>query len=391
MRRRHGFTLIEMMLSVTILLVIMGAAVQFLRRQSNAVAVASRRMDAIQNARFAAAEIERELREAGAGVADEQPMIVQLDANAITFNANMTSPDPQDVRSVYRSADADTAASRVMLPGEKLPLPTSAPPKLYPESTYYAAKNVQSGAETISYYLAKDATASTANTYALWRRVNATAPTLVARNIVRSPADPVPFFTYYTQNDLGALVPVSPTLFPLYHVPLHQSPEDIGPSAITDQVRMVRIHFMALTVDPLAKQDSMRYRVVEARVRLMNAGLLQLSACGPRPNAVAPPSVTQLSPAPGQHVVIVSWSRSADDGGGERDIERYAIFRRLASAAQAGDPIASIPASAAGTGYTYADVTAQPGVTYQYGIAAQDCTPKMSDISMSGPIRIANP
>jgi prepilin-type N-terminal cleavage/methylation domain-containing protein len=385
MRTRRGFTLIEMMLSVTILLVIMGAAVQFLRRQSNAVAVASRRMDAIQNARYATAEIERELREAGAGVADEQPMIVQADSDAITFNANMTSTDPQDVRSVYRSADADSAAARVMLPVEKLPLPGST--KLYPESTYYASKDVPSGAETISYYLARDGP----STFVLWRRVNARPATLVARNIVRDPADPIPFFTYYRQTDLGDLVPIPGTSLPLYHVPLHQSPEDIGNSALTDQVRMVRVHLMALTIDPLAKQDSMKYRAIETKIRLMNAGLLQLSACGPKPNAVAPPSVTQSSPAPGQHVVTVSWSRSADDGGGEKDIERYAIFRRLASSTESGDPIASIPASAVGTGYTYVDLTPQPGATYQYGIAAQDCTPKMSDISMSGSIQIPNP
>lgn len=387
MRRRAGFSLIEVMISLTILLVIMGAAVQFLRRQSSAVATQSQRMDALQNAQFAASEIERDLREAGAGVADAQPMIVQLDANAITFNANLVSGDPNDVRAVYRSRDADTAAVREMLPTEKLALPTSLPTRMYPDSTYWASKGVQSGAETISYYLLPDAGATTANTFALWRRANATAPTLVARGIVR---DAVPFFTYYTQGTANALQPISSTALPLYHVAIHGSADDVGGSALTDAVRVVRVHFSALTVDPLAGKDSIKYRVVETRVRLMNAGLLHLSACGARPVPAPAPTLSQASPSPGVHVVTVSWTRSGDDGSGEKDIERYAIFRRLATATQMNDPIASVPASTTGS-YSYTDTGVLPGGTYVYGIAAQDCTPTMSDITASGPITITAP
>lgn len=387
MRRRGGFSLIEIMIAVTILLVIMGAAVQFLRRQSNAVADASRRLDALQNAQYATTEIERELREAGAGIAEEQPMIVQLDSEALTFNANILSRDPQDVRSVYRARDADTNAVRAMLPAEALPLPNSSPPRRYPDTTYYAAKNVSSGAETISFYLARDPSATTANTYTLWRRVNAMPPLVVARNIVKSPGDPTPFFTYYTQDKTGGLVPVSTKLYPLYHDILHGSPADTGKSALTDLVRVVRIHFMALTIDPRARGDSIKYSVVETRVRLMNAGLLQLSACGAKPVPAGLPTAVQYVPTPGGHAVIVTWRASGDDGGFEKDIERYAIFRRPAGATQAGDPIASIPATGLGT-YFFTDTDVQANASYVYGIAAQDCTPRMSDLVLSNPITI---
>jgi len=71
-------------------------------------------MDAMQNAQFAASQIERELREAGAGVADVQPMLVQADSEAMTFNANMVSIDTGDVRAVYQIRDADTNSARAM-------------------------------------------------------------------------------------------------------------------------------------------------------------------------------------------------------------------------------------------------------------------------------------
>jgi hypothetical protein len=101
--------------------------------------------------------------------------------------------------------------------------------------------------------------------------------------------------------------------------------------------------------------------------------------------------LTQSSPAPGQHSVTISWGRSADDGDGDHDVERYAIFRKLATATENGEPIASIPAQPTASGYTFTDPNAVAGERYQYGVAVQDCTPKMSDIAMSAPITIATP
>ena len=150
MRPRRGFTLIEIMISMTILLVIMGAAIQFMRRQANAVALDTQRMDALQNAEFAATQIERELREAGAGVTDAQPVMVQLDTIALTFNANMVSEDANDVRAVYRNPDADVNAVRGMLQSDRTPLPMSSPARFYPETTYWAGNGEASSAETIS-------------------------------------------------------------------------------------------------------------------------------------------------------------------------------------------------------------------------------------------------
>jgi prepilin-type N-terminal cleavage/methylation domain-containing protein len=385
MRLRRGFTLIEIMISMTILLVIMGVAVQFMRRQTSAVTMETQRMDALANAEFAVAQIERELREAGAGVTDLQPMIVQLDRMAITFNANMISIDSGDVRAVYQTPDADPRAVRAMDSLESRPLPNSVPAQFYPLRNYNAAKGFPSGAETISYYLVPDAAATTDSTFTLFRRVNAMDSTLVARNIVKR--DTVPFFTYFTQDTLGRLVPVSPARLPVYHSVTHGASTDTGRSAITDSIRAVRVHFVALTVDRRAGKDSVKYRVVESRIRLMNSGLLNLTSCGQPPLGVPMPTVTQTASGVSPRNVTVTWGSSNDDGMGEKDIERYAIFRRVAGTTINGDPIASIPAKGA-TSYSFVDSGAQAGATYVYGVAAQDCTPNVSDVSFSAPIMI---
>ena len=66
-RREEGFTLIEMLITMIILVAVMGATVSFFRSQNQSFLDASRRLDALQNARFAISQVERELRTLGAG------------------------------------------------------------------------------------------------------------------------------------------------------------------------------------------------------------------------------------------------------------------------------------------------------------------------------------
>ena len=387
MRNRHGFTLLEIIISITVLLFIMGAAVQFLRRQSNLVSSTTHQMDALQNAEFAATQIERELREAGVGVADIQPMIVQIDSEAITFNGNLVSIDTGDVRAVYQSKDADPNAVRAMYVSENRPLPNTNGSHNYPDTTYLAAKGIESGAETISYFLRPDsANTAQANRYLLFRRVNGLAPTLIARDIVKDKRDTIPFFTYFTSDTLNRLVPVARTRLPAFHIKVHGSVADTASSALTDSIRVVRVHFTTLAVETKAGKDSLKIRSVENRVRLMNSGLLQFSDCGQRPLAVATPTVATTSSGVTPQTVTITWTRSGDDGQGEKDIERYAIFRRAAAATVNGDPIASIPSKLGTTTYSFIDTFVQPNTSYVYGISAQDCTPNLSDITLSAPI-----
>ena len=378
MRARRGFTLAELLISMVLLMVITGAAVQFLRKQSNLVSRESMRMDAMQNAQFAGSVMERELREAGAGTSDQQPMLVQLDSEALTFNANMVSVDSGDVRAVYQLTDADTNGTRTMLKTERMQLPNSSPARSYPDSTYYWAPGVLSGAETISYYLRPDSTQSVAKRYMLFRRVNALAPTLVARGIIKDPTatrDTMPFFTYFKTDTFNRLVAVPRTMLPLYHNMIHGAQDDTGRFALTDSIRAVKLHFITTTRDPKTGQDN--YRTVETLVRMMNSGLVDRLSCGLPPYAPSNVVATSSPAASVTKYVTLTWTASSDDSGGETDIERYAIFRRLSAASAFGDPVSSIPGSKRAT-YTYTDYQVVAGNTYVYGVAAQDCSPALS-------------
>ena len=361
-------------------MIITGAAVQFLRKQTGLVTRETSRMDAMQNAQFAGSQIERELREAGAGVADAQPMIVQLDSEAITFNANMVSIDTGDVRAVYQLTDADTNGTRAMLKSERTALPNSSPAVAYPDTTYLAATGVQSGAETISYFLRPDSTTTRTNDYLLFRRLNAQPPTLIARGIVRDARDTIPFFTYFKTDTLNRLQPVTKSQLPLYHGIIHGAVNDTGRFALTDSIKAVRVHFMTAARDPRTGTDALR--TVETMVRIMNSGLLDRTSCGQPPYPTPTPVVVSSIAAASPKFIRITWGASTDDNGGEKDIERYAIFRKLNGAASFGDPISSIPSALAAT-YTYTDIGVTAGQTYVYGIAAQDCTPNLSTVTAS--------
>ena len=380
-RKRGGFTLAEIVVSLMLLMFITGAAVQFLRKQTSLVTRETSRMDALQNAQFAGSQIERELREAGAGTADAQPMIVQADSLAMTFNANMVSIDTGDVRAVYQFSDADTNGTRAMLKTERLALPNSVNPTVsYPDTTYTAASGVQSGAETISYYLRPDSTTARTNDYMLFRRLNALPATLIARGIVRDSRDSTPFFAYYKTDTLNRLMLIPKSQLPLYHGMIHGAVNDTGKYALPDSIKAVRIHFVTATTDPRTGKDALR--TVETLVRLMNSGLLDRTSCGQPPYPTPVPTVVSSLAGASPKSVTVTWGASSDDNGGEKDIERYAIFRKLSGAAVFGDPISSIPSSLKAT-YTYTDVGVIAGQTYVYGIAAQDCTPLLSSVTAS--------
>jgi hypothetical protein len=385
MRNRRGFTIAEVAISILILMFVTGAAVQFMRKQTGLVTRETARMDAMQNAQFSAAQIERELREAGAGVADMQPVMVQADSEAMTFNANMVSIDTGDVRAVYQIRDADTNSARAMFKSERLQLPNSSPAKYYPDTTYLAATGIQSGAETISYYLRPDSTTTRTDDYLLFRRVNALPATLVARSIVKMPSrDTMPFFTYYKSDTLNRLTPLARNTLPLYHGIIHGAVDDTGRFARTDSIRAVRVHFLTAARDPRTNADALR--TVETMVRVMNSGLLDRTSCGQPPYPGGTPTVltnlvTQTPKA------TISWSKSPDDNAGEKDIERYAIFRRVSTATVFGDPISSIPGRLAAS-YSYVDNAVVQGQTYVYGIAAQDCTPSLSNVVSSVAVTI---
>ena len=378
-RSRTGFTLIEVLISMTLVLLILGIGSQFFRKQSNAIAAQAGRLEVQQNGQFGLATLDRELRMAGAGVVDAQPMLVQADTLALSFNADLVSKSTGDVGAVYIDVDADSDAVGIWRKGDALTLPRSA--RSYPESTYMKASGVPSDAETISYWLSKDSTAKASNEYVLFRRANNTAARMVAKSIIVNPGDSV--FTYMRADSTGALTPINLGFYPLFHrAVVHGSPADTGrSSALIDSIRAVRIRLTLVHHDPKSG-DALRR--METTIRVINSGLNRQTTCGEPPLSVAP-TVTAKNVG-GIPSVTVSWNRSGDEGAGEKDVERYAVYKRLVAFADFSEPFAGVPAGAAS--YSFVDTDVHTGEIWIYGVAALDCTPNSSSVGSTVAITV---
>jgi prepilin-type N-terminal cleavage/methylation domain-containing protein len=365
LRARRGFTLIEIMISMVLMLAVIGMSTQLFRRQSSAVSTQAGTLDATQNSRFAINNLERELRMAGGGVVDRQPIVVMAGATALTFNADLVAVDTGDYSAVYYNPDADSAAAGVLRHTNKVTLPGTS--TLYPDSTY-TQNGLPSSAETISYWLSRDSTSTRTDEYILFRRANNRPPRVVARGIVYKTGMTV--FEYFRDSS-GTLLAVPNASLPLMHsAAIHGSAPDTGRSAMTDSIRQVRASFRSRYYDPRAQKDV--ERTVQMRVLLKNAGLVHFSSCGNAPLGVTPSaSVALLN---GQSVVNLRWTPSVDENSGEHDVERYAIFRRVSTATVFDEPFASVPAG--DSVYHFQDGDSQlSGQSWVYAVAAQDCTP----------------
>lgn len=381
-RVRRGFTLIEVMISMTLMLTVIGLSTQLFRRQSKAVSDQAGRLDAQQNSRFAIGNLEREFRMAGVSVVDQQPLLVMAGATALTFNADLVARDTGDLTAVYINPEADSGAVGMLRASNKITLPGTS--KLYPD-TNYSQNGVPSSAETISYWLSRDSTSTRSNEYIFFRRVNDRAPRVVARGIVYNAGDTI--FRYYKADSVGALFPVSSALLPLVHsAPIHGAKGDTARSALTDSIRQVRVRLTSVYHDPRTGQDV--FRRMQTTIHLMNAGLIRHSSCGEAPLGVAP-IVTTTAANGGtvpQSFVTINWMASVDEASGEKDVEHYALYRRPASQTSFEEPFASVPAGAAS--YEFNDTSVLSGQTWIYAVVAVDCSSLKSSFGSSSPIVI---
>lgn len=369
---RRGFTLMELLISISLMTAAIGIAIPFFLAQSRSLEAQSGRLDAQLNINFGLDAIDRDLRVAGVGITQRQPLLVQAAANAITFNADLTSTLAGDYSAVYYDPDAPAGEVSMLFPVNKVTLPNSS--WLYPDSAYWAGVGVPSNAETISYYTEPDSQAP--GLYRLMRRVNDAPPRVMARGIKAVAGEP--WFRYFKLNTLGALVEISSGSLPKRHVPgWHGSPADTTQMALVDSIVLVRVKFTAVYRDPRFPDAN---RAEERTVRIMNAGLIRSSTCGDAPLAASGlVGIANATPK-----VTLTWTGSIDEATGEKDVERYAIYRRALGAVVFDEPIATIAAGAP----SYVDTDVKPGEVWVYGVAAQDCTPALSSMVISPAIVI---
>lgn len=379
---RAAFTLLEMMLAVTMLLLVFAMTFPLFRSQLRAMGTHAGRLDAQQNVRFAVSTIEQQLRIAGAGVPDKQPMIVQVSPYALTFNADLATRDTASeggaFGAVYLDTDLPVGSTMSMTPETQITLPLSS--KVWPWTTYYRGGGPQSAAETISFWVAPDASPGSNGRYALFRRVNAMPIDTLARGLVMDGTDP---FTYQTLDQNGLLQPVPDGSLPAYHVAIHGSPADTGSSALTDAIRFVKIHLVGSFID---RDGSTTQRLVEANVRLLNAGLLNHATCGDPPVFAQTVTASYVGPPAPTPQVVLSWQPAVDETGGEKDVQKYVIWRRAAAAPAFAEPFASVPAGQAS--YQFSDTQIASHDQWIYGVAAEDCGGQFSPVAVTNQVNI---
>lgn len=376
-RKRDGFTLLEIMISITIMLLLFAMTFPLFRSQLRTMGSTAGRADAQQNIRFAISTIERQLRVAGAGVVDQQPLLVQADPFAVTFNADYAARDTAAeggaFGAVYYDPDLPAGSTVSMTPAQTVTLPLSA--VTWPTSSYHRRGGPPSTAETISFWVGPDKSPGSNGRYALFRRVNAMPIDTLARGIAPDPVTPP--FTYQTINTAGIVQDVPAALLPAFHSAIHGSPADTGASDLTDQIRFVKVHLQATFIEGDGKITK---RHADASIRLLNAGLLNHPTCGDIPLFDQPIIVVASTGR-----VTVSWNRATDESGGEKDVERYVIYRR-SGAAPFTAPLASIPSGQ--TSYRFTDTQLSSGDQWVYGVAAEDCGGQFSTLSASSQVAI---
>jgi hypothetical protein len=368
-----------MVVSMAILLVVLTVSTGLLRSQNALMAGQMTREDAEQNARFATTTVERELRMAGIGVVDGQPTLVVAGSTSVTFNADLVSGTVGDVGAVDVDTAATSAMTSVFKESDAIILPGTT--NGYPDTTYSSLSGVPSGAETITYYLAADSTSRYADEYALYRRVNAAAPEIMARGILHTSADTL--FQYFTSDSSGNVTPVAKTLLPLIHtVPIDGSISDTGRVALVDSIVAVKVRVRVAVHD---QHGGTTTRDAAVMIRVLNAGMPHATTCGDPPLGVAPTATPSTVDDSVPHATI-TWSPSIDETAGQKSVERYMLYRRPSSATTFSETFASVPAGLASYSYTDADV--RSGETWVYGVAAQDCTPSNSVIGVATAVTI---
>ncbi|MFN8571870.1 MAG: hypothetical protein U0132_07420 [Gemmatimonadaceae bacterium] len=379
-RRRAGYSLAELLLALTITIMVFGAAVPFFTYQLRNLTANLGRTEAQMTARYAQNTIDRELRNIGIGVTPmvsalgitrPQPKIVYANRFAVTFNTDLVANDTSDVTAVYVDPNVDTLLTVALETSTPVTLPLVS--KSYPDFTYRNTDGSRSLAETVSYWASVDSTSGKTDEYVLFRRVNA-GPVAVVASGIQVPAGQS-LFSYTRIDSSAKIVNVATSSLPVYWDQVN---------SWSDSVRTVTINLTGIFHGRNMHNDttSMK-RVVNSQTSLANIGLNQLKSCGDVPLNPGNPTAAMVFVSGNKDHVSVTFARSNDEVSGEKDVERYAIFRRVVGQPFI-DPVAVIGKGSAT--YTYDDFDLELGTTFEYGVAAQDCSPANSAIRTSNQI-----
>lgn len=379
--RRAGMTLIELLIALALFGVVISAALWTFARQNSAYQVGIDRMSAMRGARYAAVKLESDLRTMGTNVPGNQPEFVYGDDDVVAFTADFSTNLEGDPFAVYYEPGAPTG--QVTLPRDPVAIPNSG--SSFPD-TVISQFSVRSPAELIMFYFAPDETSEMEDDYALYRQVNDGEPERVAAGLKKMEGEP--FFEYLRigvdQNQSLSFGPVADSLLPMFNSAKTQGlAADTGRSAVPDSVRAIRIRMVGSNGQT---GERAREITVTRTVDLPNVGFGQQNTCGGQPILGSTVAAGVATLPSGEPVIRLGWNAAVDEEEGEQDVVRYAIYRRQAGFTDWGDPYRAIPSGQ--SAYTFEDDAAESGIVYEYGVAAQDCTPALSTLSISNTVAL---
>ena len=307
---------------------------------------------------------------AGIGIPRNQPKIVMAAPFAVTFNTDLIANDTTDLNAVYYDPNVPTAYTTALTSVNSVTLPLAS--KQYPDYVYRDPVGALSLAETVSYWASVDSTSGYTDEYVMFRRVNNGPVQVVARGL-RIPSGTT-LFTYTRVLSTGSIAAVAAGSLPVYWDQANSFADSIR--TVTLSVRGV---FRGYDLQNKAKTYE---RAVTSQTSLANIGLAQRNSCGDVPLNPGSPIAAYVTLL-GVDRVQIAFNKSNDEASGEKDVERYAIFRREVGQ-PFDEPVAVVGKS--GGPYMYEDFDLQPGLVFEYGVAAQDCSPANSTVLVSNQV-----
>lgn len=381
MHSERGMTLVEMLLAMAVFLIVIGGAMAAIGTQSRGFNKGTEEMAILQNLRYGVQQMGLEFGTAGANLPDRQPPLVYASNQAFSFNADVVSNLVGDISAVYVDPSAPSGQVSALPLSQAMVIPGSAPVFTYPLADF-----TPSPAETITFWFAPNGETARTDDFVLLRQVNNQAPEVLVRNVL-APNGNLPFFQYQYLNAPSGSTPtlelVPAGWLPLRHTaPTHGQIPDTGMVARIDEVRTVVVNYR-VTNGRIGPEE--RTRSISTILPLPNVGVKKLQTCGDDP--IFGQAVTAaLTTSGGVPQIEVTWSASVDENSGEKDVIRYVLWRRTGGVASWGDPISSTPSGS--PPYLFVDPDVVSGETYQYAVAAQDCTPALSTRSTSAPVTV---
>jgi prepilin-type N-terminal cleavage/methylation domain-containing protein len=376
LKNRPGMSLAEMLIALTIFGILFAATLGFLDQQTRVFTKGTTQMEALQNLRYSLSALEKDLNTVGSNLTAEQPFLIYADTHVVAFNADFSSNVAGDPYAVYVDTAMNDLMANAVLKANRFTIPRTS--VMYPDTNYFASGE-NSHAETIIFYFEPDLSTPRQDDYLLFRKVNNQPSDLIARSLLKQPGRP--FFEYHWKivtSGITSFQPVPAAQLPLRHtIPNHGSVGDTAFFAWVDQIRAIKVNFRATDNTPAPNE---RVYTAARTIALPNAGQTVKKTCGDEPllgggiNFVA----QRVPLGGGKFGAQLTWNRATDEGGGERDVVRYVIYRAVGAPGPYTEPYLSIPAG--NTSYSYTDADVTPLVNYYYAIAVQDCTPSLSSI-----------